>query len=101
MRKSVQPADNLTLLCLVDGEATPFSVRMPYSETVDGLKKEIKHQKAPRFDDIAADELTLWCVSIPVADDNDEDDYNRLTHSSQQYTQERQEKTQGGNVKGL
>ncbi|KAF9314535.1 hypothetical protein BG003_004083 [Podila horticola] len=52
---------------------------MPYSETVDGLKKEIKHQKAPGFDDIAADELTLWRVSIPVADDNDEvDDNNDL-----------------------
>ena len=51
----------LTLFCLVDGEATSqaFSVEIDHTKTVDGLKKLIKTEKAPRFDDVAADELTL------------------------------------------
>ncbi|KAG0201725.1 hypothetical protein BGX28_005536, partial [Mortierella sp. GBA30] len=32
------------------------------------LKEEIKSKKAPEFDDIAPDRLTLWSVSFP---DND------------------------------
>ncbi|KFH68113.1 hypothetical protein MVEG_06843 [Podila verticillata NRRL 6337] len=58
--------DNLLcLLCVVDGESTSFSVEIDRTKTVDHLKKAIKAEKSPRFDDIAADELTLWRVSIP------------------------------------
>ncbi|KAF9920028.1 hypothetical protein BGZ67_001615, partial [Mortierella alpina] len=64
--------DNLlTLFCLVDGDSMPFSVDIDASKTVDHLKKLIKTEKTPRFDDVAADELTLWRVSIPDDDDND------------------------------
>ncbi|KAF9133873.1 hypothetical protein BG015_003496, partial [Linnemannia schmuckeri] len=57
----------LTLFCLVDGETTSqaFSVDIDQTKTVDHLKKLIKTEKAPRFDDVAADELTLWRVFIP------------------------------------
>ncbi|KAG0058060.1 hypothetical protein BGZ90_005170 [Linnemannia elongata] len=60
--------NHLTLFCLVDGEATSnaFSVKIPSSDTVDDLKDLIKTKKAPRFDDVAADELTLWHVDYPV-----------------------------------
>jgi len=67
--------DNLlTLFCLVDGEATSnaFSVKILSSDTVDDLKDLIKTKKAPRFDDVAADELTLWRVSILITRDNSE-----------------------------
>ncbi|KAF9369436.1 hypothetical protein CPC16_004504 [Podila verticillata] len=58
--------DNLLcLFCVVDGESTSFSVEIDRTKTVDHLKKAIKAEKSPRFDDIAADELTLWRVSIP------------------------------------
>ncbi|KAF9158104.1 hypothetical protein DFQ26_007967, partial [Actinomortierella ambigua] len=60
------PSTLLTLFCIVDGETTAFSVKAPSNDTVDDLKKLIKAEKAPRFDGIAADELTLWRVSIPV-----------------------------------
>ncbi|KAI9241257.1 MAG: hypothetical protein BYD32DRAFT_458061 [Podila humilis] len=62
--------NHLTLLCLVDGEATSraFSVDIDRTKSVDHLKKLIKLEKTPRFDDVAADELTLWRVSI--SDDN-------------------------------
>ncbi|KAG0060879.1 hypothetical protein BGZ89_011907, partial [Linnemannia elongata] len=64
----------LALFCLVDGEATShaFSVKIPSTDTVDDLKDHIKTKKSPEFDDVAADKLTLWRVSIP--DDEDHDD---------------------------
>jgi len=66
--------DNLNLFCLVDGESTSsaFSVKISTEDTVDDLKKLIKTKKSPRFDDIAADELTLWRVSLPVGSTDDE-----------------------------
>ncbi|KAF9342240.1 hypothetical protein BGX26_007981, partial [Mortierella sp. AD094] len=48
-------ADTLELFCLVSS-----------ADSVDDLKNLIKPKKTPRFDDIAADEITLWSVSIPV-----------------------------------
>ena len=58
----------LNLLCLVDGESTSraFPVSVPSTETIGSLKKLIKTEKSPRFDDIAANELTLWRVSISL-----------------------------------
>ncbi|KAF9176489.1 hypothetical protein BGZ50_000554, partial [Haplosporangium sp. Z 11] len=48
----------LTLFCLVDGEATPFSV--------DHLKNAIKLKKTNGFNDVDTDKLILWHVSIPL-----------------------------------
>ena len=63
---------HLTLFCTVDGESqsNAFSVKPTPTDTVDDLKDLIKAKKSPRFDDIAADELTLWRVSIPVDGDD-------------------------------
>ncbi|KAH7030363.1 hypothetical protein BKA57DRAFT_401190 [Linnemannia elongata] len=60
----------LTLFCLVDGEAPSqaFPVEIESTKTIGNLKQRIKTEKSPRFDDFAADELTLWRVSFP--DDN-------------------------------
>jgi hypothetical protein len=57
-----------TLFCIADGEATSnaFPVDIEPSKTVTYLKELIKAKKAPRFDDIAADELSLWGVKHPV-----------------------------------
>jgi len=67
LRKTM--ADNLlTLWCLVEGDSASnaFSIKdIPLSNTVDDLKDAIKAKKTPEFDDIAADKLTLWHVSIP------------------------------------
>jgi hypothetical protein len=59
-----------TLFCLVHGEpaSKAFSVKVQKNDTVDDLKKLIKREKHPRFEDIAADELNLWAVSVPVDD---------------------------------
>ncbi|KAG0256493.1 hypothetical protein BGZ95_005479 [Linnemannia exigua] len=59
--------DPLTLFCLVDGDSTPFSVDIDASKTVDHLKDAIKLKKPNDFNDVDADVLTLWRVSIPVA----------------------------------
>ncbi|KAF9321817.1 hypothetical protein BG003_010841 [Podila horticola] len=60
--------NSLNLICLVDGEATSnaFSVKIPSNDSVDDLKKLIKTEKSVAFDDIPANKLTLWRVSIPV-----------------------------------
>ncbi|KAG0221761.1 hypothetical protein BGW42_007326, partial [Actinomortierella wolfii] len=58
----------LTLFCLVDGEASSnaFSVKVPLTDTVDDLKNLIKTALSPQFDDIAAKDLILWRVNHPV-----------------------------------
>lgn len=59
--------DNLLILfCVVDGESTPFPVEIESAKTVGQLKDAIKEKKSPEFDDIAADKLTLWRVSITL-----------------------------------
>ncbi|KAF9310054.1 hypothetical protein BG003_008980 [Podila horticola] len=67
--------DIITLFCLVDGEPTAnaFPVDIVPTKTISVLKDLIKTKKTPRFDDVAADELTLWRVSIPDGDDDDDD----------------------------
>ncbi|KAG0249045.1 hypothetical protein DFQ27_000456, partial [Actinomortierella ambigua] len=64
----------LTLLCIVDGASTSraFPVNISPDDSMDDLKKLIKAKKAPRFDDVAADKLTLWRVSIPEDDDDEQ-----------------------------
>ncbi|KAF9968233.1 hypothetical protein BGZ73_000206, partial [Actinomortierella ambigua] len=68
---STATTTTLTLFCLVDGEATSnaFPVKVASDDSIGNLKDAIKAKKTPRFDDIAADELTLWCISIPVEDE--------------------------------
>ncbi|KAI1302991.1 hypothetical protein EDD11_005444 [Mortierella claussenii] len=64
------------LFCLVDGETASraFPIKVAHDDTVGDLKDLIKIKKAPEFDDIVADSLTLWRVSIPiVGDDKDEE----------------------------
>ncbi|KAG0320827.1 hypothetical protein BG000_003444 [Podila horticola] len=67
--------NRMGLFCLVDGEATSIAipVEIESTKTIGDLKDLIKTKKTPRFDDIAADELTLWRVSIPDAVDDDDD----------------------------
>ncbi|KAF9981863.1 hypothetical protein BGZ65_003500 [Modicella reniformis] len=63
-------ANNLTIWCVVDGESTLFSVEVDPTKSVDVLKKDIKKEQSPRFDDIAANELILWKILIKqVVDD--------------------------------
>ncbi|KAG0079784.1 hypothetical protein BGZ92_000898, partial [Podila epicladia] len=66
--------NRMTLFCLVDVETTSnaFSIKIPSSDTVDDLKKAIKVQKAVAFADVDADMLTLWRVSIPDEDDDEQ-----------------------------
>ncbi|KAF9180591.1 hypothetical protein BGZ51_006095 [Haplosporangium sp. Z 767] len=64
---------DLKLLCLVDREPTSrvFSVKIASDDTVCNLRKLIKTEKTPEFDDIAANNLTLWQVFIPVPEDDE------------------------------
>ncbi|KAF9921611.1 hypothetical protein BGZ67_000357, partial [Mortierella alpina] len=64
----------ITLFCLVAGETTShaFPVKVSFDDTVGDLKKLIKIEKAHDFNDIDANSLTLWKVSVPVSDDEEE-----------------------------
>lgn len=64
--------NTIRLYCLVRGESADraFPVDIYVSDLVGNLKELIKKKKSPRFDTIAADELTLWKVSIPDNGDN-------------------------------
>ncbi|KAG0019239.1 hypothetical protein BGZ82_000211 [Podila clonocystis] len=62
-------ADNpLTLFCLVDGQtpSNAFPVEIESTKTVGHLKDLIKAKKANNFQDVDADVLTIWHVSIPA-----------------------------------
>ncbi|RUS21334.1 hypothetical protein BC937DRAFT_92985 [Endogone sp. FLAS-F59071] len=66
----------VSLFCLVRGESPQraFKVRISKRNNVSDLKDLIKEKKTPRFNDIAADELTLWKVNIPIPTDDDEEE---------------------------
>ena len=61
----------LELNCLVLGDDPihVFTVKIPDTETVSILKKEIRKEKQNAFKGVDADKLLLWKVSI-LADDN-------------------------------
>jgi Crinkler effector protein N-terminal domain len=56
------------LFCLIVDEDNPFSVEIKSTATVDKLKKAIKTEKQPALDHIAANELNLFKVKIPMGD---------------------------------
>ncbi|KAG0195405.1 hypothetical protein BGX33_003418, partial [Mortierella sp. NVP41] len=62
------------MFCLIDGEpqSNAFSVKVTPADTVDDLKKLIKAEKSVDFEHVDANNLTLWRVSIPITDDDDE-----------------------------
>src|SRR4051812_7642429 len=67
----------ITLFCLVHGDLVEhvFKICIDKDSDVADLKDEIKKKKSPKFDDIPADELTLWQVDISY---NDEDTVKQL-----------------------
>ena len=68
MTTTTTKATTTTLFCLVLGDNPTkhaFPVEVSENDTIGKLKELIKTKKAPEFDDIAADKLTLWQVDIP------------------------------------
>jgi hypothetical protein len=59
---------NWTVFCIVDNRNNPFSVKIQPDATVGVLKKAIKLEKLPEFDNIDADRLTLFKVDVPALD---------------------------------
>ncbi|KAK3821624.1 MAG: hypothetical protein J3Q66DRAFT_154282 [Benniella sp.] len=61
---------DLKIWCLVNGTKSKkaFSVQVCSNDTVDDLKKLIKERKPKAFENVDADELNLWCASIPNLD---------------------------------
>lgn len=63
-----EPQPLLELNCVVLGDERNhiFNVEILATKTVSALKKAIKAEKSPLFDHVAADNLVLWKVSVPV-----------------------------------
>ncbi|KAF9343617.1 hypothetical protein BGX34_006552, partial [Mortierella sp. NVP85] len=55
----------LTLFCLAN-ETTPFPVEIESTKTVGHLKELIKAKKAKAFQEVDADQLTLWRRPLPA-----------------------------------
>ncbi|KAK3823809.1 MAG: hypothetical protein J3R72DRAFT_528890 [Linnemannia gamsii] len=69
-------ADSLVnLFCLVDGEtlSNAFPVEIESSKTIGTLKDLIKAKNPDTFNGVDAKDLTLWRVSIPVSDEDNND----------------------------
>src|SRR5260221_1901536 len=64
-------ATPLKLNCWVLGEDSTriFPVEIDRDENVGELKKAIKEEMKPAFDQIDADSLDVWNVSIPIDED--------------------------------
>src|SRR3954451_180278 len=64
---------SITLFCLVKGNTTAnaFEVNIEKDKSVSHLKKVIKAEKAPEFDNFPADKLKLWKVKI-LSDHDDQ-----------------------------
>ena len=62
---------SLSLNCLVFGDdpERTFTIQIPKTDNVSILKSLIKKEKAPHLDHVAASDLDLWQVSIPIDDD--------------------------------
>lgn len=64
-------SENIELFCYVIGDEANdvFAIEISSSRSVAHLKDSIRDELKPRFDNIPANKLVLWKVSIPV-DDN-------------------------------
>ena len=69
----LDPTQLLSLNCFVLGDDLRklFTVEVEKTKNVSILKDLIKEKKAPHLDHVAASDLDLWNVSIPVGDDAD------------------------------
>ncbi|KAF9435324.1 hypothetical protein BGZ76_006522, partial [Entomortierella beljakovae] len=62
----------IKLICVLDGDFSPFEIKVEPDDSVDTLKRAIKKGKEPELDDIAADKLILHKVTIPIRVDEED-----------------------------
>jgi hypothetical protein len=60
-------ASVIKLFCILDGDSSPFSIKIEVNDTVDDLKDAIKEKNPNVFSSTDARELILFHVSIPSA----------------------------------
>ena len=68
----------VTLYCFIQGSTVdqPFFIHIDEGRSIDDLKKVVKKELSPTLDNIAAAELSLYCVSIP---DEGDEELRRIT----------------------
>ncbi|KAF9996950.1 hypothetical protein BGZ79_009311 [Entomortierella chlamydospora] len=55
----------IKLFCIIDGASSAFEVELDTKDSIAALKKAIKKEKEPEFDDIASDKLILFQIAVP------------------------------------
>ncbi|KAF9992579.1 hypothetical protein BGZ79_002908, partial [Entomortierella chlamydospora] len=58
-------SEKVKLFCILDGDSTAFPVKVATDESVGDLKDAIREKKPNDLQDVDADTLILWHVSIP------------------------------------
>ena len=63
----------VTLFCFIQGSSVdqPFFIHIDEGRSIDDLKEAVKKKLSPILDNLAAAELSLYCVSAP--DEGDEE----------------------------
>ena len=63
----------VTRFCFIQGSTVdqPFFIHIDERRSIDDLKKVVKKELSPTLDNLAAAELSLYCVSVP--DEGDEE----------------------------
>lgn len=58
----------LELYCYVlgDNPSQIFCVKLPNTSNIANLRKVIKAEKSPKFQDVVSDELIIWSAIVPV-----------------------------------
>ncbi|KAF9416742.1 hypothetical protein BGZ76_004608, partial [Entomortierella beljakovae] len=57
----------IKLFCILDGDSSAFPVKLEVEDTIGELKKAIKEENPNDLQDVDADMLIIWRVSIPSA----------------------------------
>ena len=63
----------VTLFCFIQGSSVdqPFFIHIDEGKSIHDLKEAVKKELSPTLDNLAAAELSLYCISVP--DDSNEE----------------------------
>ena len=63
----------VTLCCFLQGSSVhqPFFIDIDEGRSIDDLKKVVNKELCPALENVAAAELSLYCVSVPDKGDEE------------------------------
>ncbi|KAF9171211.1 hypothetical protein BGX21_000951 [Mortierella sp. AD011] len=58
-------SQKITLFCILDGDSSAFDVKLDPEDSIAALKRVIKEEQSPLFDDIRASDIRLFQIAVP------------------------------------